>query len=164
MDKDNQVSATQMDSRDACNSGRRLVRSTPPGPKGIRSRNKLWSTAALCLLVAGCAFDVVSVKQQPATFSSASDSPSFLLVKEVKARLGTGFPTILKANTTWNQVGVTESGKVYATKDQVVKVEASNIYEAQIVITNHALVGFYLPVEKTFSPLSSPMPLETKAP
>ena len=133
-------------------------------PKHILRYKTLWHAAGISLLLGGCAFDVVHVKQQPATFTNACDSPSFRLTKEVKASLGTGFPTILKANTTWNQVGVTDLGKVFATKDQVVKVEASNIYEANIVVTNHVLVGFYLPVEKTFAPLSNPLPLETKTP
>lgn len=138
--------------------------SSVSGLKGIGSTKRVWRTAGLCLLLGGCAFDVVHVKQQPATFLNACDSPSFHLTKEVKASLGTGFPTILKANTTWNQVGVTDLGKVFATRDQVVKVEASNIYEAYIVVTNHVLVGFYLPVEKTFAPLSNPLPLETTTP
>ncbi len=124
----------------------------------------MYYAAGIAFLLGGCAFDVVHVTQQPATFSNACDSPPFQLTKEVKASLGTGFPTILKANTTWNQVGVIDFGKVYATKDQIVKVEASNIYEANLVVTNDALVGFYLPVEKTFSPLSGPLPLKTKAP
>jgi len=114
----------------------------------------------LLQLGTGCAFDVWHVKQTPAAFSPASDSPSFLLARETKVHLGSGFATVLKANTTWNQVGVTESGKVYSTKDQVVKVEASNIYEAYLVVSNNCLAGFYLPVDKTVVPLSRPLPLE----
>ncbi len=117
---------------------------------------------AFVLLQAGCAFDVVHVKQKPVTFSAATDSATFLLSTELKARLGTGFPTVLTANTTWTQVGMTEFGKVFATKDQIVKVEASNIYEAQIVVADSSLVGFYLPVEKTFAPLSTPIQMEIK--
>ncbi len=113
----------------------------------------------IVLLVAGCAFDVVQLKQQPAVFTPATDSPSFVLAKQTEVRLGTGFPTLLKAHSTWSQVGAIDQGKVYATKDQVVKVEASNIHEARIVVANQSLVGFYLPVEKTFCPLSKPIPL-----
>ncbi|HOC57533.1 MAG TPA: hypothetical protein PKI20_18090 [Verrucomicrobiota bacterium] len=118
------------------------------------------SCALLLLLEPGCAFNVWRVKQVPAALTPASDSPSFLLAKETRVHLGSGSATQLKANTTWNQVGVTESGKVYSTKDQVVKVVASNIYEAYIVVSNDCLVGFYLPVEKTLVPLSRPLPLE----
>ncbi len=117
--------------------------------------------ALIIAMLVGCAFDIVSVKQKPAAFTATTEPSSFSLAKEVKAKLGTGFPTILKANTTWKQVGTTEFGKVFSTQDQVVKVEASNIHEAQIVVTNDALAGFYLPVERTFAPLSKPIPLQT---
>ena len=119
----------------------------------------------LCVLtLGGCAFDVVSVKQVPAKFSTAGvATESFILVKEVKATFGTGFPTFLKAGTVWRCVGAIEAGAVYFTDDQIVKVEASNIYEARIVISDRRLVGFYLPVEKTFVPLPQPLALEQKS-
>jgi hypothetical protein len=112
--------------------------------------------------LAGCAFDLVSVSQKPVTFAPGGGSGSFQLAKEVRAGLGTGFPTVLRADTTWKQVGTTEFGEVFATKDQIVKVEASNIHEAEIVLSERSLVGFYLPVEKTFAPLSHPVLLEFK--
>jgi hypothetical protein len=118
------------------------------------------SFVLLLELYTGCAFNVWQVKQVPAAFAAACDSPTFRLTRETKVGLGSGFDTVLKANTTWNQVGVTESGKVYSTKDQVVKVEASNIYEAYLVVSNNCLAAFYLPVEKTVVPLSRPIPLE----
>jgi len=112
--------------------------------------------------LAGCAFDLVSVHQKPATFTAGGGSESFQLAKEVKAGLGTGFPTVLHADTVWKPVGTTEFGKVFATKDQIVKVEASNIHEAEIVVSERSLVGFYLPEEKTFAPLLHPILLEFK--
>jgi hypothetical protein len=119
--------------------------------------------ALLTIALAGCAFDIARVDQKPTTFSPVNDGHSFVLLKEVTAHLGTGFPTVLHGNTTWRQVGSTPSGEVYSTKDQIVKVEASNIYEAYIVVSNRALVGFYLPVEKSFVPHSSiPMQIENK--
>jgi hypothetical protein len=53
-------------------------------------------------------------------------------------------------------------GEVFATKDQIVTVEASNIYEAQLIVANRCIVGFYLPVEKKFVPVSQSNPIETK--
>lgn len=115
------------------------------------------------LLAPGCAFDVVSVKQEPASFTAQSgDATSFVLTHEVTAHFGTGFPTKLKANTAWSQAGTTQFGHVFTTRDQIVKVEASNIHEAQIVVNDNRLAGFYLPVEKAFVALSKPIPLETK--
>jgi hypothetical protein len=114
----------------------------------------------LLQFVTGCAFDVWHVKQVPAAFTAASDSPSFRLARKAEVHLGSGFATVLKENTVWNQVGMTELGKVYSTKDQVVKVEASNIYEGYLVVSNNCLTAFYLPVEKTVVPLGRPLPLQ----
>jgi len=75
----------------------------------------------------------------------------------VDVGLGTGFPTHLKAGTRWHRVGQIQYGTVYSTKDQIVEVEASNIYEAQLVMTDQTVKGFYLPVEKTFTPASHPV-------
>jgi hypothetical protein len=108
----------------------------------------------------GCAFDLSSVNQHPATFVSKADgTESFTLDHSVKAHLGTGYVTRLNAGTHWHEVGSTEFGKVFATRDQVVTVEASDIYEAELVVSNRFITGFYLVVEKTFAPVTRPIPI-----
>jgi hypothetical protein len=84
------------------------------------------------------------------------------LEKEEKIDLGTGYSRVIKDGTKWDYVGTIENGDVYNTKDQVLTVEASNIHEAYIVISSGKLIGFYLPVEKTFSPLSEFRELKIK--
>lgn len=119
----------------------------------------LWSL----LLLAGCAFDVSHVKQSPATYTTlAAPAHAFVLNHDVKATVGSGFATRLKAGTRWRQVGSIEHGAVFATTDQIVTVEASNIYEAQLVVSENAITGFYLPVEKSFVAVSSKIPIQTK--
>jgi hypothetical protein len=137
----------------------------PPAEIDMKRIIHAGGIVVLTLALAGCAFDLSYVSQKPATFSPAHDGHSFLLLNEVKAHLGTGYPTILRANTIWRQVGSTEQGLVYSTQDQIVKVEASNIYEAYLVVSGQSLVGFYLPVENTFVPLHSPitLPIENKS-
>ena len=116
------------------------------------------------VLSTGCAFDVVSVHQTPAAFTLAPDSTDddFVLQEPVKVLLGTGFPTYLEAGTHWHRVGRIQYGTVYKTRDQVVTVEASNIYEAQLVVENQMIQGFYLPVEKTFASAKEPIRIITK--
>ena len=119
--------------------------------------------AVTLLVLAGCAFDISHVKQSPATFSPPAGSPeTFVLSQDVKAALGTGFPTRLKAGTRWRQVGDTEHGAVFGTQDQIVTVEASNTFEALLVVSNHCVTGFYLPVEKTFAATTRPIPIQTQ--
>jgi hypothetical protein len=113
------------------------------------------------ILSAGCAFDISHVKQSPASFVPVAENAQehFTLDKDVKATLGTGFATWLLAGSRWQQVGNTQYGEVFHTRDQVVTVEASDIYEADLVVSNRIMTGFYLIVEKTFAPLSHPTPL-----
>jgi len=117
-----------------------------------------------CIIIfAGCAFDVVRVKQIPTQLNSMqSPKNSWKLVNDVKVRLSTGYSCQLKSGTKWDYVGTVEYGDVFKTKDQILTVEGSNIFEACIVVSEDNLVGFYLPVEKTYSPLSSPKKLYTE--
>ncbi|MCG6537400.1 MAG: hypothetical protein L7F78_22490 [Syntrophales bacterium LBB04] len=110
-----------------------------------------------------CAFDIVHVKQVPTSLESSNvQEASFELEKEVTVSLGTGYDRTLKARTKWDYVGKISYGDVFRTKDQVLTVEASNIHEAYVVISAGKLVGFYLPVENTFSPLSTPTELKVR--
>lgn len=114
----------------------------------------------LCLfsfLYSGCAFDLVNIDQSPTKFQSGQESKSqFQLEEEVKVSFAMGFSTVLKNGTKWNHIGSIPEGDVYRTDDQIVTVEASNIYEAYIVVSSARLLGFYLPVESSYAPLSEP--------
>jgi len=113
------------------------------------------------MLLAGCAFDISHVQQLPISVTQSSDvGKSFILNQNVNATLGTGFATRLKAATRWQQVGSSPYGNIFATKDQIVTVEASNIYEAQLVVSNQFITGFYLIVEKKFAPVTRPIHIE----
>jgi hypothetical protein len=108
----------------------------------------------------GCAFDLAHVEQTPATLSASATAPrSFVLDQEVALTLPLGYRRTLRRNSTWTYVGTLAAGDVYTTKDQVLTVEASNIHEAYIVVKGARLVGFYLPVERTFSPAAAPVTL-----
>lgn len=113
--------------------------------------------------ITSCCFDIARVKQLPVTYAPASDpSSGFILSREVEASLGTTYLTRLNAGTRWRPVGRTEYGAVFATSDQIVTVQASNIHEAQLVVSNSVITGFYLPVEKKFAPVRKNVPIETK--
>jgi hypothetical protein len=112
---------------------------------------------AVVLTATGCAFDISQVQRLPTTFEPVvSERPAWVLQEDRSISLGTGFPTRLKARTHWSLVGRVPSGEVYRTTDQVV-VEASNMFEAQAVIRDNALVGFYLPVERSLVAVSPPI-------
>jgi hypothetical protein len=116
----------------------------------------LFLSVSLCLNA--CAFDIVHIQQQPANIELQQNrNADFLLAEECRVSLGTGYRRSLRANTNWIFVGALPQGDVFKTKDQILTVEASNIYEAYIVVEEDHLIGFYLPAEETYSPLNKPL-------
>lgn len=114
----------------------------------------------LLALLCGCAFDLVHVQRVSAAFTPiASHVQTFVLNQNVKVGIGTTYPVRLKKGTHWHQVGVSKYGDVFDTKDQIVTVEGSDVYEAQLIVSNQCITGFYLPVEKEVTPLSHPIPI-----
>ncbi|HXP74157.1 MAG TPA: hypothetical protein VN823_08425 [Stellaceae bacterium] len=104
------------------------------------------------LVLGACAFDVIQVRQVPATLETFSGpAPEWTLSQDVNVRLREGFSTLLKSGTTWHAIGRIPQGDVYRTSDQIVTVEASNVYEAAVVLKADVVVGFYLLVEHTFT-------------
>src|SRR5690242_3007528 len=104
------------------------------------------------LLLGGCAFDVIHVRQVPASLEEISGpAPEWTLSQDVDVHLREGFAAKLKAGTTWRAVGRIAQGDVFRTSDQIVTVEASNVYEAALVMKADVVVGFYLIVERTFT-------------
>ena len=109
---------------------------------------------SLVVLLNACAFDIVKIKQSPSRIETIHPSKnSFRLEEKVIIDLGTGYDRTLLRGTTWVYVGSIQQGDVFKTRDQILTIEASNIFEAYIVVSADNLVGFYLPVEKTYSPL-----------
>ena len=120
----------------------------------MRALKPLFLATFLLSVLGSCAFDVVSVKQVPTNLEeTAASRSSFELGEEVQLELPAGYDRVLRKGTQWHFVGMIPQGEVYRTKDQVLTVEASNIHEAYIVVSSGRLVGFYLPVERSFSPL-----------
>lgn len=115
------------------------------------------------LVLNACAFDVVRVKQIPTKLNpDAYCGKEFVLTQDTKVSAGSGYSRTLKKGTRWNCVGKISQGMVYRTKDQILTIEASNVYEASIVLSNQKLVGYFLPVENSFSPLDNPKTLMMK--
>ncbi len=128
---------------------------------GTRTRLLVWCAAAL---LGACAFDVIHVEQRPARLEAArADGQPFELAADVRVDIGFGYYRVLKQGTKWRPVGRVTQGDVYTSSDQVLTVEASNIQEAYLVLESRTLVGFYMPVERSFSPLGHRVELPMKA-
>jgi hypothetical protein len=108
-------------------------------------------TVAMACLHA-CAVPVRQIQlEQPLVAKSGS---SFILNQDVECSIGTGYGRTLRGGTRWELFGSVNSGEVYRSPDQVLTVEGYNVHEAYLIVKDEWLVGFYLPVEKTFTPVS----------
>jgi len=109
-------------------------------------------------LAFGCAFDLAHVKYQPTLLESLEDGMAPFILTADTAIKGApcGYSRTLRKDTRWDPVGRLSEGIVYRSRDQTLTIECSNIFEAYLVVDGGRLIGFYLPVEKGFSPLSEP--------
>jgi len=102
--------------------------------------------------LSGCALPVRQMAL-PTPLAPASGH-TFVLAEDAHCSISTGYGRTLRAGTHWDLFGTIDRGEVYRSRDQVLTVEGFNVHEAYLVIKNESLVGFYLPVEKTFTPVS----------
>jgi hypothetical protein len=116
---------------------------------------------AAAALAFGCAFDLTDVKYQSARLDPAAGPETAFIVAEDAPIHGApcGYSRSLRKGSRWFAFGRLPEGVVYRSRDQTLTVECSNVFEAYLVVSEGRLVGFYLPVEKGFSPLSEPIPL-----
>ncbi len=111
----------------------------------------------LALLNIGCA-----VEQHPTQFSPlvvVEKSKLARLDNLVNIQLDTGYSRTLKPGSLWKDIGSVTQGEVFKPYHDVFTLEGTNVHEAYLVVANNTLKGFYLPVERTFSPLNSQISL-----
>lgn len=111
------------------------------------------------LLSAGCASEVY---REPTQFIAASERGERVMVvtQAVDVTPSSGYTRTFKAGSRWRYVGRIPQGRVYAVKDDVFTLEGKHMHEAHCVLADDSmLVGFFLPVEQAFTPLSTPVRL-----
>ena len=107
-------------------------------------------------LLAACAAEVV---RRPAQLESSSPGAR-LATKDRKAfTLDSGYERVIEAGTEFMELGRIREGRVLKPLGTVITIEGAHMHEAYPVESDGRLVGFYLPVERAFSPLSRPVDL-----
>jgi hypothetical protein len=129
--------------------------------KPVRMMRHIRLFLAAAIFLAGCAFDLTDVKYRPARLEPVSGPETSFSLTDDTAIHGApcGYSRTLRKGTRWFSVGTIPEGVVYRSRDQSITVECSNVFEAYLVVSGERLVGFFLPVEKAFSPLSEPIRL-----
>lgn len=118
-------------------------------------------TLPLCAavaIVAGCAAEVVRHPAELAVQPAARRVVQ-VLGEAVSWRLDSGYQRQLAAGTDFLELGAIPQGRVLRPRNATLTVEGAHVHEAYAVVQSGHLVGFYLPVEKSFTPLSQPVPL-----
>ena len=119
--------------------------------------------AAVCVAVTGLSACAPMVSTAPATLATDSVTvPSRIQLKSpTEIRLETGYTRTLAAGSNWQRVGTLSQGTVYRPVGTIFTIEGRQVHEAYLVITNQRLVGFYLPGEQAYSPLSTAVSITT---
>lgn len=114
---------------------------------------------AAIALAAGCASEVV---RHPAALQAApaGAAKGYVAARETEFRLDSGYDRKIAAGTAFDEVGVIPQGVVLKPRNTVLTVEGAHVHEAYAVAKDGRLVGFYLPVERAFVPLSVPVNLQ----
>lgn len=112
---------------------------------------------ALVALVLGCA---PNIKDRPTVLEARAPGPALKLNADVPLTFDTGYSRTLKRGSVWRAVGRLAEGDVYKPVDSVFTVEGAHVHEAFLVVNGGALVGFYLPTQSSFSPLTQKIPLD----
>lgn len=124
-------------------------------------RNKLINSIAIvwvALMCVGCAPEIV---RQAIPYVQKTGTPEFSqLGKSVKVPNWSGTGNSLFVGTRWDWVGEVSHGRVYRSKDSVFFLQGANSHEAYLVVRDKKLVGFYLPGEKSWSPLEPALEIE----
>jgi hypothetical protein len=127
--------------------------------------NRVFALRAISVIaivyVAACASEINRFPTQ-FTPSTKHGGPFLVIESETDITPSTGYTRTLKAGSKWKRVGRIPEGEVYQIEDDVFMLEGKHMHEAYCVISQNQLVGFFLPVETAFVPVSPPVSLPVK--
>jgi hypothetical protein len=102
--------------------------------------------------LAACASEVV---RRPTKLTAVTSPAAEVIevVEDVSVSVGPGYDRTISRGSVWTRIGRAAEGDVFKPVDRVFTVEGAHIHEAYLVLNGDRLVGYYLPVERAFSPL-----------
>ncbi len=113
--------------------------------------------AALVLFSAACAPELVTT---PTVLEKSSIvAPLRVVTALTVGESSAGYARTLPSRTRLEGAGRIAEGDVLRPLDITLTVEGASIHEAWVVVSGDRWIGFYLPVERRFSPLKSRVPL-----
>jgi len=121
---------------------------------GTSAAHALCALVLVILTLAGCASEVV---RRPIELTPMPSSPAveIKVLADTTVPVGPGYERVIQRGSVWKLVGRSAEGEVYKPVDRAFTVEGAHIHEAYLVLQDDSIVGFYLPVERAFSPASA---------
>jgi len=113
---------------------------------------KVFIAALLIAGQVGCSAEVQRYSSALLTDASTS-AVRMYTIHPVQLQLAGGYERLIPAKTEFIEVGRLKEGIVLRPSRYVLTVEGAHVHEAYLVVSDDTLVGFYLPVERAFSPL-----------
>lgn len=111
----------------------------------------------ICALsLSSCAAEVVRF---PTDFAAALSSERRVIRIDQDQALGLFYDRTLKRGSEWLQVGKVPQGNVFKPMQGIFTVEGAHVHEAYLVLREKSVVGFYLPVERSYAPLTTSLSL-----
>lgn len=123
-----------------------------------RAGRVLLATAA-CAFALGACMSVSTQKVGMVPVAAADPVHSIQLSRVVIAPLPNESSVTLPAGSQWRRVGALPQGDVYRSQSGLFTIQTRRQGEAYLVATSGKVVGFYLPGESAFMPLSRPVTL-----
>ena len=104
--------------------------------------------------LAACAPEVVRRPTQLTPVTEGSGDTIEVLA-DLPIAVGPGYRRVIGRGSLWRRIGRSGEGDVYKPVGRVFTVEGAQVHEAYLILDGDRVVGFYLPVERAFSPVSS---------
>ncbi|NUA32222.1 hypothetical protein FCJ59_36840 [Cupriavidus basilensis] len=118
-----------------------------------------WAPLACGIALSGCAPMIATTPSAVELAQDGTTARSITIQTPVVIQLDTGYSRTLPAESVWKPVGRVPQGAVYRPVGTIFTVEGRQVHEAYLVLKDRKLVGFYLPGEQNYSPLSTAVPL-----
>ncbi|WP_416050415.1 hypothetical protein [Cupriavidus basilensis] len=119
----------------------------------------LWVLLASGIALSGCAPMIATTPSSVELAQDGTTARSITIQAPAVIQLDTGYSRTLAAKSVWKPVGRVPQGAVYRPVGTIFTIEGRQVHEAYLVLKDKKLVGFYLPGEQNYSPLSTAVPL-----
>ncbi len=118
--------------------------------------------AATALLVAGLGACAPVAMHPAALAPSPRTVPDRVLVAPATVRSSAGISRTLPVGTVLSHRGSVAQGEVWRPLNRTLTAAGWDAHEGWVVLSGPSWVGFYLPVERAFTPVSRPVPFTTE--